>query len=343
MTCRKFTFEFTPFHLVNFFSANYFYAMSHSAHDSYLYFTRKERRGSLLLLLVVVLVTLTPFFFSLLNPKIMSTTHELDENAAALKTRQAVSKKSRPSQNFDDDNDRPYENSSPRSYTTASPPPILFNFDPNTISVEDWKKLGLRDKTISTIQNYLSKGGRFREPADIKKVWGLFPDEAERLIPYVQIVKPAGGYDNKKPAGNSPGLYPAKSSTPVSINDADTAAWIGLPGIGNTLSNRIVKFRDKLGGFYSVDQVSETFGLPDSTFQQIKPLLQLAGGVKKININAATLEELKNHPYIKHPVANALVEYRVQHGDYKEVTDIKKIMIVTEELYTRLSPYFSVD
>jgi DNA uptake protein ComE-like DNA-binding protein len=319
--------------------------MSRSAHDSYLYFTRKERRGSLLLLLVVVLVTLTPFFFSLLNPKIMSTPHELDENAAALKTRQAVARKSRSTKNFDDDNVRPYDNSSPGNYSPAPPstPAILFNFDPNTISVEDWKKLGLRDKTISTIQNYLSKGGRFRDPADIKKIWGLFPDEAERLMPYVHIEKPAGGSENKKFNGSSQGMYPAKSSAPVLINDADTAAWIGLPGIGSTLSNRIVRFRDKLGGFYSVEQVAETFGLPDSTFQQIKPLLQLAGEVKKININAATLEELKNHPYIKHPVAKALVEYRVQHGEYKEVADIKKIMIVTEELYTKLSPYFSVD
>ncbi len=317
--------------------------MSRSAHDSYLYFTRKERRGSLLLLFLVVLVTLTPFFFSLLNPKIMSTPHELDETAAALKTSQAVSKKNRSTRSFEADNDRPYEPASPGSYSPAAAASALFNFDPNTLSPDGWKKLGLRDKTIGTIQNYLSKGGRFREPADIKKIWGLFPDEAEKLMPYVQIEKAAGNYSNGQATGSYGTKQPVKSLNPVSVNEADSTAWIALPGIGGTLSSRIIKFRDKLGGFYSIDQVAETFGLPDSTFQQIKPLLQLAGEVKKININTATLDELKNHPYIKHPVANALVEYKTQHGDYTEVTDIKKIMIITEELYTRLSPYLAVE
>ncbi len=315
--------------------------MSRSVHDSYLYFTKKERRGSLLLLLVVVLVSLTPFFISLLNPKIMNTSHEFDEDLAALKTKQTVAKKNQPSKKVEEDNYQPYDAPSPGSYSTPASAASLSNFDPNTLSAEGWKSLGLRDKTITTIQNYLSKGGRFREPADIKKIWGLFPDEAERLMPYVQIEK-AGGRENSKPAGTYKPA-PAKSTEPVLINESDTAAWIALPGIGGTLSQRIVKFRDKLGGFYSVDQVAETFGLPDSTFQLIKPFLQLSGEVKKININTSTLEELKNHPYIKPQLANAIVQYKVQHGDYKAVEDIRKIMILTEELFAKISPYLSVE
>jgi competence ComEA-like helix-hairpin-helix protein len=315
--------------------------MSRSAHDSYLYFTKKERRGSLLLLLVVVLVSLTPFFYSLLNPKIMSTSHEFDEDVAALKPRKAVAKKNQSSKTTEDDSFQPYDGPSPVAYSPDAG--TLFKFDPNTLSPEGWKALGLRDKTISTILNYRSKGGRFREAADIKKIWGLFPDEAERLMPYVEIEKSAQSYDHSKAAGAYKAKEPPKDLSPISINGSDTAAWIALPGIGGTLSQRIVKFRDKLGGFYSVDQVAETFGLPDSTFRQIKPLLILAGEVKKININNATLEELKNHPYIKHPVANALIEYKVQHGDYKSVEDIKKIMIITEELFAKVSPYLKVE
>lgn len=296
-----------------------------------------------MLLLVVVLVSLTPFFYSLLNPKIMSTSHEFDEDVAALKTRQAFAKKNRPSKTVEEDNYQPYDGPSPGAYSPGVAAGRLFKFDPNTLSPEGWKDLGLRDKTITTIQNYLSKGGRFREAADIKKIWGLFPDEAERLMPYVEIEKSAQGYDNARSAGTYRPKEPAKSLNPISVNESDTAAWIALPGIGGTLSQRIVKFRDKLGGFYSVDQVAETFGLPDSTFRQIKPLLTLAGEVKKINLNTATLEELKNHPYIKHPVANALVQYKAQHGDYKSVEDIKKIMIITEELFVRVSPYLAVE
>ncbi len=63
----------------------------------------------------------------------------------------------------------------------------LFYFDPNTIATDEWKKLGLKEKTIHTIQNFLSKGGHFYKPDDLKKIYGLYPDEFERLFPYIQI------------------------------------------------------------------------------------------------------------------------------------------------------------
>jgi competence protein ComEA len=106
------------------------------------------------------------------------------------------------------------------------------------------------------------------------------------------------------------------------------------------LAARIVNFRDKLGGFYSIEQVGETFGLPDSTFQKIKPLLQLKNSsIRKININTATVDELKAHPYIKYSIANPIVAYRTQHGPFSNIEDIKKVMVVTNEIYNKIAPY----
>ena len=92
-----------------------------------------------------------------------------------------------------------------------------------------------------------------------------------------------------------------------------------------------------------VDQVKETFGLSDSVFQKIKPQLLLTGEVKKININTARLDELKVHPYIKYPLANAIVQYRTQHGAFKSVEDLKKLMIVNDEILNKVRPYLSID
>ena len=101
----------------------------------------------------------------------------------------------------------------------------------------------------------------------------------------------------------------------VDVNTADTTAFVALPGIGSKLALRIVNFRDKLGGFYSVDQIAEIYGLPDSSFQRIKHLLKLDNpSIKKININTASKDEMKLHPYFKWNLANAIVEYRNQHG-----------------------------
>ena len=62
-----------------------------------------------------------------------------------------------------------------------------FYFDPNTLNEMGWQKLGINQNTIRTIINYRNKGGRFRHPTDIRKIWGLMPSDADRLIPFIQI------------------------------------------------------------------------------------------------------------------------------------------------------------
>jgi len=120
-------------------------------------------------------------------------------------------------------------------------------------------------------------------------------------------------------------------------------AFISLPGIGSKLAARIVAFREKLGGFYKVEQVAETFALPDSTFQKIKSRLIISHvDIKKLNINIATIDELKAHPYLRYNIANAIVQYRTQHGNFSSISDIKKIMMITEEIFNKAAPYLSV-
>lgn len=235
----------------------------------------------------------------------------------------------------------------------------LFVFDPNTLSLSGWERLGLREKTIHTISNYLAKGGKFKKAEDLKKIYGLFPDEYERLAPYIKIENlTRESAVAKRESSNS---FPIPTSPLISdeatqrekkfinakiidINAADTSAFISLPGIGSKLANRMINFRNKLGGFYSVEQVGETFGLPDSTFQKIKKYLKLQNTqVRKININTATLEELKSHPYIRFTIANAIFTYRKEHGPFGSVEQIKNVMAVTDENYKKITPYLIID
>ena len=220
----------------------------------------------------------------------------------------------------------------------------LFSFDPNSLSADGWKKLGIPDKTIATIQNYISKGGRFRKAEDIKKIWGLHADQVARLLPFVEI-KEQDNKDLIKQSGSRPPQAERKIPVQIiDINTADTTALIALPGIGAKLANRIINFRERLGGFYRVEQVAETFGLPDSVYQKIKPKLADSDkNIRQLNINTATLEELKQHPYIRYSLANLVVQYRNQHGDFKSVAELKKIMPVTNELYDKLAPYITIE
>lgn len=300
----------------------------------YLTFTRKDRIGILIVVCLIGFIILAPGFLGKNPPP--ST---LADTAwiAALKKLEIQ----QPDKYYTDDNNKnenisvyQYDRSED-SYTTAINKKLFF-FDPNSISTQDWRKLGLRDKIINTIQNFISKGGHFYNPEDLKKIYGLREEEYERLAPYVQI-KPKTTFE--KADQKETKLLVAS----ININTADTSSLIELPGIGSKLATRIINFRNSLGGFYSIEQIREVYGLPDSTFEKIKPRLKLENGtIKKININTATIDELKAHPYIKYGLANPIIAYREQHGVFSKIEDIKKIMVITEEIYNKISPYLTL-
>jgi DNA uptake protein ComE-like DNA-binding protein len=306
---------------------------------AYFSFTKKERRGIIFVMVALILAALAPRFFYLFVKNEVVNANQFSTEIAALEAR-AAERKSFQVKSYESQNTfrRHYQNET--AITKER-----FYFDPNTASENDWLKLGIKKKTAQTIQKYIAKGGKFYKPRDIQKIYGLSQKDAEELMPYVSIaaIKKDFPASQGKPV-NLPAYPKKKSFLPVDVNVADTAAFIDLPGIGSKLSNRIVSFREKLGGFYSIDQISEIYNLPDSTFQKIRPYLVLnSKAIKKININLATLDQLKAHPYIKYAVANSIVTYRQQHGNYTDINDLKKLMLVSDDLYNKLLPYLSVE
>ena len=130
----------------------------------------------------------------------------------------------------------------------------------------------------------------------------------------------------------------------INMNTADTNQWKSFNGIGSKRANRIVKYRRLLGGFVSKNQLSEIYGLSDSLIEEIKPKLMLDSlKLNKININDASKKELATHPYISWNLANAILNYKVQHGDYDSLSKIKQIHLVNDDLYRKIVPYISLD
>jgi competence protein ComEA len=311
--------------------------------QAYFDFSKKERRGILTLSGLIIFVSFLPTIFPYFIKHKIQSSSQFESDIARLVLKQKDSSNNFYAKNYDDDNFQSYHQPNYKNYVIKGE---LFYFDPNTTSGTDWKRLGVRDKTIATILNYTSKGGRFYKPEDLGKIWGFFPNEVERLIPYVQIKEVQNNYTNNYPTQNNyeTKTYDKPKYTPsiVDVNNTDTTAYIALPGIGSKLAQRIITFREKLGGFYKIEQVGETFGLPDSTFQKIKPRLSINDKtIKQFNINTATVDEMKPHPYIRYNIANAIVQYRTQHGNFSSVADIKKIMIIDEVLFAKISPYLT--
>jgi len=308
--------------------------------NDYFNFTKKERRGIIYMISILLVLIFIPFLFPYLSKEESIDTTKFEKEIAQLKIDSSSNKINSKSQNQ-------YQNnfSSGDKYASTNKGE-LFYFDPNTATGNDWIRLGIREKTANTIQKYVSKGGKFYRAEDLKKIWGLSESDANRLIPYVSIKSIEKNFSHfEEKQFSEKAIYPSKKSfEKIDINLADSNAFIALPGIGNRLAGRIISFREKLGGFYSIDQIGETYLLPDSTFQKIKPqLIVNSKATKKININLASVDEMKSHPYIRYYIANAIFQYRKQHGNFQSVEEIKKIMTVTDEIYDKASPYLTTD
>lgn len=228
--------------------------------------------------------------------------------------------------------------------------PELFVFNPNTASDIEFQKLGLSSKQIKNIRNYLEKAGSFRFKEDFGKLYTIGDSLFEILQPYIDLPDKESYYASQKASSfNNQELSKQEiqknHKTLLELNNADSLQLIAIKGIGPTFASRIIKYRNRLGGFQSVEQLMEIYGMKEEQYDLIKSQVKVNPTVIiKININTCTAQELKNHPYINNwNLANALVNYRKKHGLFKSVEEIKKCDLVNDELYLKIAPYLTLD
>lgn len=316
----------------------------------YFIFSPGERRAVISLGTITMLLIILPFIYSLLhkdeNPKVDTA---LEREVAAFKTEleqkldtNAFSEK--------------YNYSSPRYTSYASKPKAdtkayqLFPFDPNKISINEWMDLGLSEKQATVIEHYKAKGGKFRKPEDILKIFVLSDQKKQELLPYVRIETDTHTIANTTETATTvkedmPKVFPKFSYKPffIDVNKADSAGFEKLYGIGPKLAARIVRYREWLGGFTHVEQVKEVYGIADSTFNKFRANLVMSKmEVKKININTATYEDFKEHPYTR-PLAGYIVKYRKSNSLFKSVEQIARVPNMTDSIYKKLLPYVKVE
>ena len=232
-------------------------------------------------------------------------------------------------------------------------PVSLSFFDPNLADSIELSELGLPPFVVRNILKYREKGGRFPTPESLSRMYGLTEEMYKKLEPYIRIsesfvlqrkeklvVK-----NDKKPVKRDTVIavkravkYP--EGTLVDVNRADTAELKKIPGIGRGISKSIVAYRNRLGGFYSLEQLLEIqFITPD-----LLEWFKLEGGViRKMDINKAGLEELRAHPYLNFYQAKVIVEHRRKKGPIKSLSQLALYEEFTGKDLERLSAYISFD
>lgn len=227
----------------------------------------------------------------------------------------------------------------------------LFSFDPNNLPVEKWKALGFSKKQVEVIKNYEAKGGRFRTKADVAKLYVVSDEDFSRLAPYITLPETVSATPKEASEPHKTIHKTTKNKTeataPLPLVDlaiADTLALKEIRGIGSVLASRIVKFRDALGGFHTVEQVKEVFGITEDQFMSMESQLLLGDDtLLKLPINKLSIEALARHPYISRKEATHIVRYREQHGVFESLTDLEKMYALNDDFLRKIAPYLKFD
>lgn len=220
----------------------------------------------------------------------------------------------------------------------------LSAFDPNTADSTLLLSLGLQPWQVRSIYRYRAKGGIYRQPSDFARLYGLTVKQYKELLPYIHIsdeYKPAAevyGRTDAVKSGRDTLRYPVKLQPGqyVTLDDADTASLRKVPGIGRYYASRIVRYRNDLGGYVSVAQLSEIEGIPEAALSYFRVT---GGAVRKLNLNRLTLNELKHHPYINFYQARRIIDYRRLKGPLHSIDDLRLLKDFSQRDIERLRPY----
>lgn len=274
---------------------------------NYLAVTKKEWNGLVVLIILIGLIFATPSIYNSLHKD--KEIDFKDFNIAAARLQQAQ----RQSGGFDDDQKVAH--------------PTMVSFNPNNLPPDQWLKLGLSAYQVKVIKNYEAKGGRFYSKADVKKIYSITDEDYKQLAPYINL-------PDKETA------YIEKSAVVVELNSADSAKLTGIRGIGPAFALKIVRFRERLGGFYQKEQLKDIYGIDSVRYHDIAPQVKVnPERIVKIKINTVTLNELRLFPYLSFKQANAIVEYRNQHGNYAMLSDLKNIVLIDDNILRKIEPY----
>lgn len=217
--------------------------------------------------------------------------------------------------------------------------PVYFNFNPNHLPREDWLKLGLQDWQIDMIYKYEVNGGSFQVKSDVLKMYSIDTTQYEGLKPYIQLP------ENKGPeyaTGIGESEWPEEPvQQVVNINQANELELATLWGIGPYYADMIIVYRNELGGFHSVEQLQEVYGLDPEVISRNEELLETGGVLNKLNINTLTAKELQEHPYLDWNAAGHIVSWRNENGDFTSVEQLRSLGLIVDEIYVKIAPYLT--
>ncbi len=285
--------------------------------DEFAYFSPSQRRATHVLIILIVTVQI----FSYLGTKqlkLLKRNSTIEDNAT-LAIIDSILQNIDTNQNF-----------------TTKKMMVIKPFNPNLLTKQEWIDLGVQPYVAQRIINYKNNKGTFRRAEDLLKIYGFDTSLFLHLKPYL-IINTEIKEPNK--AAKTDRTYTKK----VELNSADSLQLVELPMIGPILANRIIKYRNILGGFYSSEQIKEVYGLKDENYKAIEHYIVIdTSKIKKLPFYSASFVQLMKHPYIGKELAKQFEKFRKK----EKITNIYTLVssnIITTQQAEKLKHYLSFE
>lgn len=247
---------------------------------------------------------------------------------------------------------------------------ILRQFDPNTADSLTLLQVGLKPWQIKNLLRYRAKGGHFRSNEDFRRLYGLTDSAFQVLHPYITIdtmpffvqkrerlLRDSLRRDSLQQRYNARrdsietaymqrrdslikiGKLHIKKDTIIDINTADTNDLQYIRGIGKYTAIQIIRYRSLLGGYYTTQQLLEIQQIEYLNWDSVMPhLICDSSLIQPIQVNIASVEKLRHHPYISFTKAKAIYETRRRKIRLNGIEDLCPSVFTAEEA-SKIRPY----
>ncbi|NNF01866.1 MAG: hypothetical protein HKN22_04210 [Bacteroidia bacterium] len=317
-------------------------------HKTFIYYSKKDRRAIYLLLLILFCVSIIRIQLKASKKITAKEAAELEaiylehvERGDSARANNRVSARAR-ANNSVSARARASANNSVSASARASSDESEYKtnlwkplkFDPNTLADTLWRNFGLSEKQIQVIINYRNKGGKFYKKTDLKKIYSIDEETFNRIEPFIVL---ESANRSSKQIANS------KKRSTLEINTCNISQLMKQYNMQFEEAKAFVNYRNQLGGFQSKEQLRELKEVDPMIIDSLRQTAEIDNRyLRRLNINKLS-DKAKYHPYIGKGMARLIENYRLQHGDYQSVEELKKLSIMTDALYIKLQPYLIVE
>lgn len=277
-------------------------------------FNHRERVAIIAIMVAILVLVLVGLFYTPARQPDETTLHNLD---SLLALRQAALDEQRQHDSL-----------------------VLFPFDPNTMTEEEGRRLGLSESQVRNILNYREKGGRFRIQSDFGRLYTIGEEDYARLEPFimlpVSLPKDKPNYpDPREKAVWEPPIIPV-----VDLNSVDSATLVELPQIGPYIARRILAYREQLGGYVDLGQLYEVKGMDSTRYAVAAPYIILDSlSPRQIDVNRDDFRTLLRHPYLSYEQVKRIFNQREQRGMIKNWGQLEALLLEEGEVNPWLEYY----